>query len=503
MICRASLRLALGLCIAACGDDPTGPQPSGFRITSREPSAGASAVPLTRPIIATFSAPVDPATLTPTSVVLTLKGALVPVQYSYDEASRQIRTLAPLLPGSTYRVELDRALRSQDGDSLGESAGWSFATRPWQPVTISVIGELSGFDMEVGTGGSIHLVGEGEAFLREGDDFPDTYVKFVTCAADCTTPGNWSRVAIDSAWAAGSGMGLEQDESGTLHLIHISESPAPIPDTGHPVVRYGTCSADCAVLSNWSMATVDSATVIYDYGYFASFTVTAGGTVHLLTLSSLGGPPDLTYATCAAQCTVAANWSRAVIPVTGYPMGWSALQADPSGRLHLLTELDQILTYSTCAGDCTSPGQWSSGPVQPSGMKALSASYTFDVGGRIHMVFSDPSYAFSYAVCEAACTQPTSWTTVRLDRGDRLGSGIVVASDGRITVLNPIASPGELRLLVCAFGCLDAANWQIAAVEQPDIFGLPTPGAPRFAPGPSGGIRMVYGDMSRTLHYLE
>lgn len=501
---RGSLRLAFAFCLFACHDDPTEPpdDTTGLRITSREPPEGATGIPVTSSITATLSAAIDPATLGPASVGLSLRGVSVPAELSYDVASRQIRLTAPLLPGFDYRVALGSALRSLEGDSLVGSKEWTFGTRPWQPVAISSVGELRGFDLEIGPSGSIHLVGDGEHYLRPGNDFPDTYVKYVTCAADCMVPANWSRVAIDSAWLPGSGA-IEQDDAGVVHLLHISHSPAPSPDFGHPVKRYGVCPADCSIATNWSIATVDSAPNYVDYGYLGGFAVAGEGTVHLLTLPAVGGTPDLEYATCALQCTLAANWSRAPIPVAGYTTALNPLKVDRTGRLHLLSELDGVVTYSTCPADCTSAGQWTSGPVRPNGLKAYSSSFTLDGGGRVHLAFSDPSYSFHYAVCEAACTNPSSWATVRLDQGDYVGSAVAANDDGRLTLLNPLSIPGELRYLTCAVRCLDAGNWQIAAVERPDIFNLPTPGPPRLALGPNGSVRMMYGDMASALHYLE
>ena len=78
-----------------------------------------------------------------------------------------------------------------------------------------------------------------------------------------------------------------------------------------------------------------------------------------------------------------------------------------------------------------------------------------------------------------------------------------VDETGRITALNPVRLSGDLRFLTCIADCLDAANWQIASVDRPDIFDLPDVALPRLALGPQGALRMIYNDGARTLRYFE
>lgn len=89
--------------IVGCGGD--GPVPAGDVLTSVTPANGATGVPVTQSITATFSASLDATTLTAANVTLTRSGTIdVPGTIAYDEATKTLTFTPryPLLAGMAY-----------------------------------------------------------------------------------------------------------------------------------------------------------------------------------------------------------------------------------------------------------------------------------------------------------------------------------------------------------------------------------------------------------------
>jgi hypothetical protein len=100
-------------------------------VTSTIPAADATEVSLTLPVEATFSAAVDPATLTSASFRLERPdGSAVPAGISYHAASRTalLAPDAPLAADTRYTARLTTAVRSAAGAPLAEAVSWSFRT---------------------------------------------------------------------------------------------------------------------------------------------------------------------------------------------------------------------------------------------------------------------------------------------------------------------------------------------------------------------------------------
>jgi hypothetical protein len=303
---------------------------------------------------------------------------------------------------------------------------------------------------------------------------------------------------VDCAFEPFGGAAILVDRTGGVHLIHQVNA------LGQPI-RSGTCPLDCLPPGNWEIGTVPLADTLFRSEYFAGFAVGETGRLHLVTYAPAGsGPSQLRYATCETDCADPASWANALIPVFGLPWDVSrSLTIDRTGRLHVIVTNAGILSYATCPSDCVSPAQWSTTPADWPGASALSPSLAVDAAGGVHLVFTDVSRAFTYAHCDADCATPSSWGTLRLDEGDYHGSALTVDEAGRITALNPVSLPGELRFLTCLSDCLEARNWQVATVDHPDVFDSPNPRTPRLGLGSDGRLRMIYADMARTLRYLE
>ncbi len=107
------------------------PAPTSPAVTSTSPSAGATGVPLSAAVSATFSREMDAATITSSSFTLTGPGgAAVPGAVSYAAATRTA-TLTPasaLAANTTYTARLTTAVRSADGIALATSVTRTFTT---------------------------------------------------------------------------------------------------------------------------------------------------------------------------------------------------------------------------------------------------------------------------------------------------------------------------------------------------------------------------------------
>ena len=132
-------------------------------VVATTPAAGASNVALNAPVVAQFSEPLDPATVTSTSVALQLGGVLVPGTrtISADRRTVTFRPDAELQPRSVYTVALTSALRDPAGHGLVPPSPVSFTTldtaKPPQPPAGQITARLpdeDGLVMVFGTIGS-------------------------------------------------------------------------------------------------------------------------------------------------------------------------------------------------------------------------------------------------------------------------------------------------------------------------------------------------------------
>jgi methionine-rich copper-binding protein CopC len=105
----------------------TPPDTTPPTVVSRSPGPGATGAGLTTNVTATFSEPVDGA-----SIVFELRdgaNAVVPSSVSYDGAARTVRLApsSPLVPGATYTARLSGATDAA-GNTMAGPDSWSFST---------------------------------------------------------------------------------------------------------------------------------------------------------------------------------------------------------------------------------------------------------------------------------------------------------------------------------------------------------------------------------------
>jgi hypothetical protein len=117
--------------LAGCGrwDRPAGPSASLTTVSSTLPANGAIAVPTGNRLTATFSGPMDAATITATTFVLRHNGALIAGTVSYAGVTA-IFTPGPggLAPGTLYSATITTGAHDPAGLALSADYTWSFTT---------------------------------------------------------------------------------------------------------------------------------------------------------------------------------------------------------------------------------------------------------------------------------------------------------------------------------------------------------------------------------------
>ena len=127
-------------------------------ITVTNPASAAMSVPIDQTISATFSAQMDPTTLTNATFTLAVAGggASVNGSVTYDPAS-QIATFTPsanLLGNTTYTATISNQVQDLSGNALGSGGA---APNPWSFMTSNAIGTGQA-TIDLGTAGSFAIM---------------------------------------------------------------------------------------------------------------------------------------------------------------------------------------------------------------------------------------------------------------------------------------------------------------------------------------------------------
>ena len=109
-------------------------------VTGRTPASGATNVAWTTDVRATFSRPMDAATITGSTMRLTTAaGTQVAASVTYDSATQSavLTPSAALAPSTTYTVTLTTGIRASDAMPLASPVAWSFTTVGLTPPTVT------------------------------------------------------------------------------------------------------------------------------------------------------------------------------------------------------------------------------------------------------------------------------------------------------------------------------------------------------------------------------
>ncbi len=225
-------------------------------------------------------------------------------------------------------------------------------------------------------------------------------------------------------------------------------------------VSYSTCAPDCTEPASWQTAVVDRG------GRSSSIQMDATGRRHL---AYYGGNNELRYATCAEECGSPASWTIATIDAAIIGDSRVSLALDRSGALHLAyyDYRFRFLKYAVCPTDCGDPANWGVTVPDLTGAIGREASLAVDAADGLHIVTYDESGGgqLDYATCVADCLG-IGWRSVTVDPtdGPDEATAIAVGEGGRLHVAYHADDTG-LRYATCAGGCEGAAAWQTTTLD--------------------------------------
>lgn len=119
-----TLMLVVVLLAGCQKDDEQSIRPA---VTSSEPANGASDVPVTSSVTATFSTPIDGASITNSTFTLKNGNSLIPAVISYDGTTASLIPLDHLAAHTEHTATLT-AIKSADGQGLAKDFTWTFTT---------------------------------------------------------------------------------------------------------------------------------------------------------------------------------------------------------------------------------------------------------------------------------------------------------------------------------------------------------------------------------------
>jgi len=106
-------------------------------VISTDPLDNATGVPLNKTVTATFSEPMDPATIT--DVTFTLADGTTPITgiVTYSGSTASFNPSADLLPGKTYTATITTGAKNPSGTPIAANHVWTFTTVATVPTVIS------------------------------------------------------------------------------------------------------------------------------------------------------------------------------------------------------------------------------------------------------------------------------------------------------------------------------------------------------------------------------
>jgi len=239
-------------------------------------------------------------------------------------------------------------------------------------------------------------------------------------------------------------------------------------DGTNQVLKYATCASNCTAAANWQHGAVDQSA---DVGRFVSLRVQSG-VRHVVYFD--GTNRDLKYARCSADCLLPGSWVKGTIASVG-DVGWDAsLAISPlSGRLHVsyvdATTFPVKFKYATCLSGCTLIANWQRATIDGTGsnVAGFRTSIALGADGRRHVSYQAGEH-LRYATCSASCGYSWSWQAVTADPASYVGaySSLAVDANGvrHVSYYDHIGL--DLKYARCASNCSSPAGWSRLAVDK-------------------------------------
>jgi hypothetical protein len=323
--------------------------------------------------------------------------------------------------------------------------------------------------------------GSGRLHVSYQDD-TNGDLKYATCAAACSAAGSWQAVTVDAAGIVGLYTSLAVEASGRLHISYQHGTNSDL--------KYATCAAGCTLAANWQTVTVDAPGIV---GSYTSLAVAGSGRVHVSYFDNTN--LNLKYGTCATGCNVAANWQVVTVDAAGNVGAATSLAVAGSGRLHVsyFDGTNGDLKYATCAADCHVAASWQAATIDAGGTVGSYTSLAADGNGRLHIAYHDfTNNDLKYASCAANCHVAASWQAVTVDAPGNVGQypSLDVDGRGRLHISYVDFANGDLKYATCAASCPAAASWRVVTVDAPGNMGLDN----SLAVDGSGRVHVSYYD---------
>jgi hypothetical protein len=196
---------------AVSGRGSSGPDTTPPTLITRQPAPGASGVPVGANVVATFSEPMNPATLGTASFTLAPTAGGAPlaatITPSVGNATFTLNPTADLAPSTSYTATVTTAATDAAGNALAAPQSWSFTTAPAGGGTGPVlfvsglaVVEAEDFDAKLARSGDDWVAGQSPAGSVAGalKAVPDNGSRITTNIA-ATSPELGYRVLFPSA----------------------------------------------------------------------------------------------------------------------------------------------------------------------------------------------------------------------------------------------------------------------------------------------------------------
>jgi hypothetical protein len=306
-------------------------------------------------------------------------------------------------------------------------------------------------------------------------------VIYATCAANCHLEASWTSVAVGTKGRLGSRPIIELTASGQPRLMYLRDDGGF--STSRPLI-YNACDSNCTSAASWTELEI-IANVVFQglFSDFPFFALDPQGRPRAAIRSS----GSIAYLACDANCAASAsNWTITPLNVDGLQ---PTIAIDAAGNPHVLYQKtdrnistnNDILDYATCAQNCTDAANWSIGSIFLLGID-FRDSYAIDTdsSNRPRIAFftgnlatNEPAQANAliYAWCDSVCEDGTNWSGVLVGtaQGEGVAPDLLLDANNRphISYYND-ASGYELGYATCAANCESTAgNWTTERVESP------------------------------------
>jgi hypothetical protein len=323
-------------------------------------------------------------------------------------------------------------------------------------------------------------------------------VIYATCAANCHLEASWTSVAVGTKGRLGSRPIIELTASGQLRLMYLRDDGGF--STPRPLI-YNACDSNCISAASWTELEI-IANVVFQglFSDFPFFALDPQGRPRAAIRSS----GSIAYLACDANCAASAtNWTITPLNVDGLQ---PTIAIDAAGNPHVLYQKtdrnistnNDILDYATCAQNCTDAANWSIGSIFLLG-NDFRDSYTIDTdsSNRPRIAFftgnlatNEPAQANAliYAWCDSVCENGTNWSGVLVGtaQGEGVAPDLLLDANNlpHISYYND-ASGYELGYATCAANCeSSSSSWTTERVESP--LGYPS------QPGPGCSLSSWY-----------